>query len=40
MGKHHSAIAFSFGTNEENYYIINEELFLILREVLKNESSK
>ena len=40
MGKHHSTIAFSFGPDEENYYIIDEELFLILCEVLKNESSK
>lgn len=27
MGKPHSALAFNFGPNEKNYYIINEELF-------------
>lgn len=27
MGKPHSALAFNFGPNEQNYYIIDEELF-------------
>lgn len=27
MGKPHSALAFNFGPNEKNYYIIDEELF-------------
>lgn len=30
MGKDYSALAFSFGPDEPNYYIINEELFEIL----------
>jgi len=30
MGKPYSALAFNFGPNEKNYYIINEELFKIL----------
>ena len=27
MGKEYSALAFNFGPNEKNYYIISEELF-------------
>ena len=27
MGKPYTALAFNFGPNEQNYYIINEELF-------------
>ncbi len=27
MGKSHSSLAFNFGPNEKNYYIIDEELF-------------
>lgn len=30
MGKDYSVIAFNFGPNEENYYIINEDLMEIL----------
>lgn len=37
MGKPYSAVAFSFGPGEENYYIIDEELFIKLCEVLENE---
>ena len=33
MGKEYSAIAFNFGPGEENYYIINEQLF---EELVKN----
>ena len=35
MGKANTAIAFNFGPNEENYYIINQDLFNILVETLK-----
>lgn len=37
MGKPYSAIVFSFGPNEENHYIISEDLFIKLCEVLKDE---
>lgn len=33
MNKHHSAIAFSFGPDEPNYYIISEKEFQRLLEV-------
>lgn len=35
MGKQHQAIAFNFGPNEENYYIIDEYLFQELLDYLK-----
>ena len=35
MGKQHQAIAFNFGPNEENYYIIDEYLFQDLLDYLK-----
>lgn len=35
-GKQHSAIAFSFGPDEHNYYIIDEFLFQELLEYKKN----
>lgn len=28
MGKPYSALVFNFGPNQENYYIIDEDLFL------------
>lgn len=37
MGKANTAIAFNFGPNQENYYIISEDLFRILQEALKIE---
>lgn len=37
MGKPHSAIVFNFGPGEENHYIIDEDLFLKLLEVIENE---
>lgn len=37
MGKANTAIAFSFGPDEENYYIIDEFLFKTLLENMKNE---
>lgn len=39
-GHKYSALAFSFGPGEENHYIIDEELFIKLCEVLEYESSK
>lgn len=38
MGKKYESIVFNFGPNEENHYIIDEYLFQILCEALKNES--
>ncbi len=35
MGKEHSALAFNFGPNERNYYIIEEYLFETLLNLLK-----
>lgn len=37
MGKPYSAIVFNFGPDEENHYIIDEELFLELKEYLENK---
>ena len=36
MGKPYSALAFNFGPNEPNYYIIDESLFETLLETLRN----
>lgn len=36
MGKHYSALAFNFGPNEPNHYIIDEYLFQELIEYLAN----
>ena len=36
MGKKYSAVAFNFGPNEKNYYIIDEFLFQTLVELVKN----
>lgn len=36
MGKANTAIVFNFGPNEENHYIISEELFKILQDALKS----
>ena len=38
-GNRYSALAFSFGPGEENHYIIDEDLFVRLCEVLMNEPS-
>lgn len=40
MGKQNSAIAFSFGPDEPNYYIIDEYLFQDLLEYLKTEKER
>ena len=37
MGKPYSALAFNFGPNEPNYYIIDEALFETLIAALENE---
>lgn len=36
MGKPYSALAFNFGPDEPNYYIVDEELFEILVEAVKD----
>lgn len=40
MGKHYSALAFNYGPNQENYYIINEELMEYLVEYLENKNER
>lgn len=37
MNKPYSAIAFNFGPNSENYYVIDERLFKTLNDYLKGE---
>lgn len=37
MGKSYSALAFNFGPDSENYYVIDEKLFKQLNELLKGE---
>lgn len=37
MGKSYSALAFNFGPDTDNYYVIDEKLFKILKEVIDNE---
>ena len=37
MGKPYTALAFNFGPDEKNYYIIDEELFEFLVEALNRE---
>lgn len=32
MNKPYSALAFNFGPNSENYYIVDEKMFLMLKE--------
>lgn len=36
MGKPYSALAFNFGPNEQNYYIIDESLFETLIDALND----
>lgn len=38
MNKHYSALAFNYGPNEPNYYVIDERLFKILINHLKEEN--
>lgn len=35
MNRDYSAIAFNFGPDSENYYVINEHLFKLLKEYLE-----
>lgn len=35
MGKKHEAIVISFGPNQPNYYLVDENLFKLLVEYLK-----
>ena len=37
MGKKYSAVAFNFGPNEPNYYVIDEYLFQDLLEYLNSK---
>lgn len=37
MGKSYSALAFNFGPDSENYYVIDERLFKILKEIVEDE---
>ena len=36
MNKHYSALVFNFGPNSANYYIVDEKMFLILKEYIDN----
>ena len=38
MGKAYSALAFNFGPDSENYYVIDERLFKRLKEAVENDS--
>lgn len=40
MGKPYSALAFNYGPNQENYYIINEELMEYLVDYLENKNER
>ena len=40
MGKPYSALAFNFGPDEDNYYIINEELFETLINYLDSNDAE
>lgn len=38
MGKSYSALAFNFGPESSNYYVVDEKLFKILKEYLEKEN--
>lgn len=40
MGKSYSALAFNFGPDSENYYVIDEKLFKELIEYLEKENKE
>lgn len=40
LGKQYSALAFNFGPNEKNYYIIDEDTMFLLINLLKENSAK
>lgn len=37
MGKEYSVLAFNFGPDTKNYYVIDERLFTLLQELLEKE---
>lgn len=37
MSKYYSAIAFNFGNNNQNYFVIDENMFQQLLEIIENE---
>ena len=39
MGKKHTALIFSFGPEEENYYVIDQWLFQELLEYLRDKDA-
>lgn len=39
MGKEFNALAFNFGPDEKNYYILDENLFMEFLEYLKDKYS-
>lgn len=39
MGKDYSAVAFNFGPNSENYYVIDEKLFKLLKDYVEKENN-
>ena len=40
MGKSYTALGFNFGPDEKNYYIIDEELFETLVDILNEENNE
>lgn len=40
IGKPYNALAFNFGPDEDNYYIINEEMFGILLNAIKENNNE
>lgn len=40
LGKQYSALAFNFGPNEKNYYVIDEDTMFLLINLLKENSAK
>lgn len=38
MGQQHCALVFNFGPNQQNYYVINEDLFKLLLEEENDET--
>ena len=40
LGKPYNALAFNFGPNEKNYYIIDEDTMSLLIDLLKENSAK
>lgn len=40
LGKQYNALAFNFGPNEKNYYVIDEDTMFLLINLLKENSAK